>query len=61
MATGDPMAIKTHYRRSAENRRPVCGARSTNMTIGSTDPGRVDCVRCLGWLARNRPPVGPRE
>ena len=51
VSRGDPMAIKTHYRRSDEDRRPVCGARSTNMTIGTTKKADVDCLRCLAWLA----------
>jgi hypothetical protein len=50
MAKGDPQAIKLHYRRSDTNRRPVCGARSTNMTFSTTDTMQVDCQRCIVWL-----------
>lgn len=49
---GDPKAIKLHYRRSDANRRPICGARSGNMTFSTTKKSEVDCVRCLAMLAK---------
>lgn len=52
MAQGDPQAIKLHYRKSDTNRRPICGARSGNMTFSTTKKSEVDCVRCLAMLAK---------
>jgi len=69
MAKGDPQAIKLHYRKSDTNRRPICGARSGNMTFSTTKRAEVDCIRCLAMLTNSTSllmgapgrPVAPRR